>query len=111
MRMKGVDPEENSTAVNERQANNVKIVDVNPIVKKGRSSGSYLFPLSKGYNRLLFVLWILLAIIVGVVMKGATMFVGVSFLALVVEFILYLAAIWVYQGFKESSKVSDKNEK
>lgn len=101
MRIEEINPEEESV-VKECQASYVRIEEIRPVVRSKQCSGSYLFPLSKGYNRLLFVLWILLAIIVGVVVKGATLFPGVAILVLVVEFILYLAAIWVYWGFKKS---------
>ena len=101
MRIEEIKPEE-ETVVKECQASYVRIEEIRPVVRSKQRSGSYLFPLSKGYNRLLFVLWILLAIIVGVVVKGATLFPGVAILVLVVEFILYLAAIWVYWGFKKS---------
>lgn len=103
MRIEEVNPEEESV-VKECQASNVRIEEIRPVVRSKQRSGSYLFPLSKGYNRLLFVLWILLAIIVaGVAADGNDDdFISFLFIGLVVEPILYLAAIWVYWGFKKS---------
>lgn len=67
--------------------------------------GSYWFPLSEGYKRLSFVLWIVSSTIVaGVTTEwDSDDFVGVFFFIISVEFVSYLAIIWVYQGFKEAN--------
>ena len=75
---------------------------------------SYWYPLSKGTNRLLLVLGILIAIIAAANEdfrkfffddedKGYAYFFPFLIVA-IIEYILYLTGIWIYQGYKESNK-------
>lgn len=111
MRIEEIDSKENHPVINERQTNIKTIKEIHPNKNKQMLSRSYWFPLSKGNNRLLCVLCILLTVIVAAGQDREEDVTTAIFVTPIVGFILYLAAIWVYQGFKESSKVSDDNEK
>lgn len=107
MRIEEIDPKENHPVINERQTNIKTIKETHPNKNKQMPSRSYWFPLSEGNNRLLCVI---LTVIVAAGQDEDDVVTAI-FVTPIVGFILYLAAIWVYQGFKESSKVSDDNEK
>lgn len=83
--------------------------DKNPAGSGKKQTDSYWFPLSKGYKRLLLVLWIVSSPIIPALTSKYV--ITYSIFMFIVEFILYLVAIWIYQGFKESSKSSNDNEK
>lgn len=110
MRIEEIDSKENHFVINERQTNIKTIKETNPNENKKMHSRSYWFPLSEGNNRLLCVLCLILTVIVAAGQDEDDVVTAI-FVTPIVGFILYLAAIWVYQGFKESSKVSDDNEK
>ena len=57
-----------------------------------------LFPLSEGYNRLLVV--IACFIIAYILYEDSE--IGTFFLTLFIEIIVYIAIIWIYNGFKKS---------
>ena len=111
MRIEEIDSKENHLVTNERPTDIKTMKKINPNENKQMPSHSYWFPLSVGCNRLLCVLCIILTVIVAAGQEREDDVVTAIFVTPIVEFILYLAAIWVYQGFKESSKVFDDNEK
>lgn len=110
MRIEEIDSKENHLVTNERPTDIKTMKEINPNENKQMSSHSYWFPLSVGCNRLLCVLCIVLTVIVAAGQDEDDVVTAI-FVTPIVGFILYLAAIWVYQGFKESSKVFDDNEK
>ena len=83
--------------------------DKNPAGSGKKQTDSYWFPLSKGYKRLLVVLWVVSSPIIAALTSEFE--ITYSIFIFIVEFISYLVAIWIYQGFKESSKSSNDNEK
>ena len=110
MKIEEIDSKKNHIVIDEHQTNIKTIKETNPNENKQMPSRSYWFPLSVGCNRLLCVLCLILTVIVAAGQDEDDVVTAI-FVTPIVGFILYLAAIWVYQGFKESSKVFDDNEK
>lgn len=68
------------------------------------------FPCSQGYNRLMIVVGIIIAIIIASQQECddedeiASICVGGFFITIVLEVLLYVAIVWIYHGFKNDSK-------
>ncbi|WP_298072919.1 hypothetical protein [uncultured Bacteroides sp.] len=76
----------------------------NPAGSGKKQTDSYWFPLSEGYKRLLLVLWIVSSsIVTGVTIGWNDNPIVVFLFYFIVEFISYLVAIWVYQGFRKAN--------
>lgn len=68
---------------------------------------AYWFPLNKGFNRLLLVLYCLVAIAVAYDYPDKL---NTFLLVLGIEIVVYIAIIWIFRGFKELPKDTE-NEK
>ena len=67
----------------------------------------------KGYNRLIAVLFTLLPWIIGLIfyfVEGLEEFFSALLIVYVIECILYISILWVYNGFEEERKENKKNE-
>lgn len=68
------------------------------------------FPCSQGYNRLMIVVGIIIAIIIASQQECddedeiASIRVGSFFITIVLEVLLYAAIVWIYHGFKNDNK-------
>ncbi len=109
MKIEEIAPKDNHHVINERQTNIQAIKEINPKENKKKPSNSYWFPLSKGFNRLIFVLFIIIPVFPATTGRSGEI-IPVYIVFLMTEAIFYFVAIWIYQGFKESSK-SSNNEK
>lgn len=83
----------------------MKIEEIPSNNKKERLK-KYWFPFSKGYNRLIIIFGITVMIFIINKKKGhyhdyEDLFTYII-LIIVIEVLIYIAAIWVYQGFKDA---------
>lgn len=68
-----------------------------------KKASSYWFPLPKGYNRLLVVCGIIIPIIIACIVEGEAAGAAIVITAFF-EVIIYIMAVWIYHGFKDSDK-------
>ena len=71
--------------------------------KKRNSFNKYWFPFSEGTDRLIAVLTFLIAIIAAVIQNDDYAILA-FFIVFLIEIILYFAVIWIYQGYKKTTK-------
>lgn len=78
--------------------------------KGNRKDDMSWFPCSQGYNRLMIVVGIIIAIIIASQQECddedeiASIRVGSFFITIVLEVLLYAAIVWIYHGFKNDNK-------
>lgn len=82
-----------------------------PVKTKNSNYYNYWFPLNRVYARLLCVLSIIIATFIAAKQKYEEDMAETFFITLVIEAILYVAGIWVYQGFKDNPKKTDDEKK
>lgn len=83
----------------------MKIEEIPSNNKKERLK-KYWFPFSKGYNRLIVIFGIIVMIFI-INKKSRRIYdyedlFSYIILIIIIEVLIYIAAIWVYQGFKDS---------
>lgn len=65
---------------------------------------NYWFPLSKGYNRLLIVFFVVIIIFIALTVKDEDQIFVAAFFTLLIELGAYFSSVWIYRGFEESTK-------
>ncbi len=88
----------------------MKYEELNNENKGNHKNDMSWFPCSQGYNRLMIVVGIIIAIIIASQQECddedeiASIRVGSFFITIVLEVLLYVAIVWIYHGFKNDNK-------